>query len=72
MDDEKDTLLSVLKNDKNHLPVKESLQESKQEKPENHRRDSSSPREPRDMVKNKNIYGFLNSVKIYHLKFSQT
>jgi hypothetical protein len=45
MDDEKDTLLSVSRKDKNHLPVKELLQVSRQEKIEKHRQDLLSLRE---------------------------
>jgi hypothetical protein len=39
MEVEKDTLLLVSREDKNHLLVKELLQESKQEKIENHQQD---------------------------------
>jgi hypothetical protein len=39
IEDEKDTLLSVLKNDKNHLLVKELLLELRQEKLKNHEQD---------------------------------
>jgi hypothetical protein len=39
MDDEKDILLSVSRNDKSHSLVKELLQELKQEKIENHQVD---------------------------------
>jgi len=47
MEVEKDTLLSVSRDDKSHLAERELLQESKQERIENHLRDSLSPREPK-------------------------
>jgi hypothetical protein len=45
MDDENDIHLSVLRNDKNHLQVRESLQVSRQEKIEKHQQDLLSLRE---------------------------
>jgi hypothetical protein len=45
MDDEKDIHLSVSRNDKNHLPVRELLQVSRQGKQEKHQQDLLSPKE---------------------------